>query len=234
MLGGSHAYGLNTASSDLDYRGVFVNTDIATVVGLDRFDHQEKRSDGDDKFSFELRHFLSLLRKTNTQVLEILFSDAWTVRLPEWELLVKHRFDLLDSVRMYSSLRGYIHGEKRLATGERTGQLGGKRREQLERYGFSPKNFVQLIRLCFAGKVFFRAGFFPVDLRLHKPDLAAELLDIKEHPEKYTKDGLMKLVEHHETRLNLAFEERKTDYKFNEEIANRILPEVYRPIINAL
>ena len=33
-LGGSTAYGLNTPESDLDYRGVFVNTDPSKILGL--------------------------------------------------------------------------------------------------------------------------------------------------------------------------------------------------------
>lgn len=34
--GGSHSYGLATKDSDIDYRGVFVNDDVSTLVGLNK------------------------------------------------------------------------------------------------------------------------------------------------------------------------------------------------------
>lgn len=61
-LGGSHSYGLNTESSDLDYRGVFANTEISKILGLDRFDHQDNRKGADESY-FEVRNFLNLLRR---------------------------------------------------------------------------------------------------------------------------------------------------------------------------
>lgn len=57
-LGGSTAYGLNTPESDLDYRGVFINTDSSKILGLERMDHIQKQ-ETDDIVYYEIRKFLS-------------------------------------------------------------------------------------------------------------------------------------------------------------------------------
>ena len=74
------------------------------------------------------------------------------------------RQSFIDTDNMFKCLRGYMQSELRLANGERTGQLGGKRKAQLDKYGFSPKNFVQLFRLAHAGVTLFQEGYFPVNV----------------------------------------------------------------------
>jgi predicted nucleotidyltransferase len=231
MLGGSHAYGLSTLASDKDVRGVFLNTELNKVIGLDRFEHQDLKAGGADEFYFELRHFLCLLRATNTNVLELLFNDKWLFVSNEWLKVQENRFLFLDSEKMYKSLKGYMHGEKRLANGERTGKLGGKRRAAIEKFGFSPKNFVQLLRLAWAGTTFFKHGYFPVDVHFENPDFAAELLDIKLRPEDYQREKLNLLVDRWEQTLDKAFNERTVDYTFNSDAANELCCRLYGPIV---
>ena len=47
MLGGSTAFGLNTPESDVDYRGVFVNTEPSKILGLEKLDHIQKQETDD-------------------------------------------------------------------------------------------------------------------------------------------------------------------------------------------
>ncbi|HSI84082.1 MAG: nucleotidyltransferase domain-containing protein, partial [Candidatus Methylacidiphilales bacterium] len=79
MLGGSHASGLATRDSDEDYRGVFLNADVATAGGLDRREHVTRTTPRDECYH-ELRHFLQPLRKGNTGALELLFSQELVYR----------------------------------------------------------------------------------------------------------------------------------------------------------
>ncbi|NBQ69782.1 MAG: hypothetical protein EBU46_13540, partial [Nitrosomonadaceae bacterium] len=97
MLGGSHSYGLQTATSDIDYRGVFLNTDVSTIIGLDRFEHQDLKSDTEDSFYWELRHFLNLLRRGNTQGLELLFNQYWLEKDPVFQTIIDNRDQLVDT-----------------------------------------------------------------------------------------------------------------------------------------
>jgi hypothetical protein len=230
MLGGSHSYGLNTPASDTDYRGVFIHTEVSKIVGLDRYEHQDIKAGGADEFYSELRHFLNSCRKCNTQALELLYNDNWLEVTDDWKLIQEFRSSLLDTEGMYKCLKGYIFGERRLFNGERVGEAGGKRREAIEKYGFSPKNWVQLIRLSWAGIEFFKTGIFPVNVKEHNPELAEVLLEVKTNPENYSKDYLLRFVDQWETLLNFAFDNRdkSKDFKFDSKVANNICLMLYK------
>ena len=233
-LGGSHAYGLSTPASDKDYRGVFQHLELDKVLGINRFEHLETKNNEEDKFLFELRHFLCLARKTNTTVMELLFTDSFVRKTPEWELIQMHRAELIDSERFYKSLKGYIFGERRLMIGERTGQLGGKRKNAIDQFGYSPKNAVQLLRLSWCGKVFFQTGIFPVFLSKWNNEFAQDLLDIKVNPQKYTGAQMNEESLRYEEILDKAFAQRTIHFEFNEEAANQLIFEISWPVLKEL
>lgn len=228
-LGGSHSYGLNTPASDEDIRGIFMHTDMSFIVGLNRFEHQENIAGGADEKFKELRHFLCLLRRANSEAIEALFikRENCLELTEEMSHIRANRKSLLDSERLFKCLMGYMQGELKLANGERTGKLGGKRKEQIDKYGFSPKNFVQLLRLAWAGVCFFQKGYFPVNVMDEDKALGATLLDIKVNAQNYNKDILNKLAAAYEANLKDAFDTRKFDYKFDESIANTLCMDLY-------
>lgn len=231
MLGGSHSYGLSTPASDIDYRGVFINTELKHTIGVEKYEHLDLRNGEKDEFYYELRHLFQLFKKGNTQGIEMLFNTKWETITPEFELIREHRQSLIDDRQMYRSLKGYIQGERRLANGERQGVMGGKRRKQIEEYGFSPKNFVQLLRLCYCGISWFGLREFPVDLT-DAGHIHAALLDIKVNPGKYTKDDLNKLVDAYEEQLDTTFDAlaEEDKKKFDDELANQLICHTYGPI----
>ena len=134
-LAGSNSYGLNTPASDIDYRGIFVNDDMAQIVGLGRHDHKVSQSPEEDVVYTELRNALNLLKNGNTQMIEMLFNEEWVLLTPEWKMVMNNRARLVDSSKLFSCLRGYMQSELRLANGERTGKLGGKRKDQIDQFG---------------------------------------------------------------------------------------------------
>lgn len=230
-IGGSTAYALNTPESDMDYRGVFINVEPAKILGLSKLDHFQKQ-ETDDIVYYEVRKFFELLRQGNTGALEILFTEDDPIETtPEFEEIRKNKAKFVDTEKMYRCLLGYMQGELRLANGERTGQLGGKRKDQLEKYGFSPKNFVQLFRLAICGLSLFQTGNFPVNLYRYDPKLRDDLLDIKVNPEKYTKEQLNALYVVAEAELNRSYLNRKIESKFDEELANEMLRKIYLPYL---
>lgn len=123
IIGGSHLYGLSTPDSDIDKRGVFLNTEYSKILGLERFDVIKKESE--DTLYFEFAHFLRSLKKTNTQMIELLFanSSSFTQITDEFIFVRENKYKLIDSELFFKSLVGYIQSEKRLANGERTGSL---------------------------------------------------------------------------------------------------------------
>lgn len=228
-LGGSHSYGLSTPLSDRDVRGIFIHEHPSLIIGLDKFEHHTIESEEDSKYR-EFRSAMSLLRRGNTEIVEALYNENWIVNSPSWKLVQSFKKELVSSETMYGVLRGYAQGELKLANGERTGKLGSKRKSQIDKFGFSPKNFVQLLRLSWAGRKFFMDGFFPVCLSID-PKFQAEMLRIKTQPELYTKEELNDKAAVADVELREAFANRRYDYKFNESLANELICYVYGPII---
>ena len=228
--GGSTSYGLATPESDLDVRFVFLNTDYSKIIGLDRYEHECRQSNGEDSFGWELRHYLNLLKNGNTMCLEMLYNDNWIELSEEFKLIQSERNNLIDSHKLYKCLKGYCHSERRLVLGERTGVLGGKRRTHLEKYGYSYKNLIQFLRLCLAGSVFFKEGYFPVNIR--EVDKYNVLFSIKTHPEICNKEEAIKMMEEYETKLNEAYNDIQFIYHYDCKIANELCYRLYMPILD--
>lgn len=232
--GGSHAYGLSTPKSDVDVRGVFVNTDVAYLVGMQRDEVLVTQNETKDEVFTEFRHAIKLLKSANTQMVELLYITEWVINTPEWATIQQARERLVEAKTLYSGLRGYMQGELRLANGERTGKLGGKRKESLDKYGFSPKNFVQLLRLAWAGQIYFMRGYFPVNVKNEDPIFAGLLLGIKTEPEKFTRDQLNTMAAMAEEQLVRSFENRVVNTTFDEQLANELCLKVYGPLVESL
>ena len=231
-LGGSRAYHLNTPESDTDLRGVFLNTELSQIVGLNKHEHQESAV-VDTKYK-ELRRFFNLLRQSNTEAVEILFCEEFLDEVDPLFLEVqKQREQFLDTEQMFKCLRGYKQGERRLMLGERTGTLGGKRKAALDQYGYSYKNLVQGVRLAYSGCFFFKNRIFPVNLEQHLPTLRDTLLDIKLNPGKMDKEQAAAWFDLAEKALvdNYEARDKSKDLKFNFDLANDYVLRFYYPLI---
>lgn len=233
-VGGSKAYGLSTPEYDTDIRGVFVNTDLSHLVGLKKDEVLIKQDESDDTVMTEFRHFLRLLRGGNTQMLELIFQEDYKIITPEWLSVTKYRSNLIDSDKLFSTLCGYMKSELRLANGERTGKLGGKRKALIDKYKFSPKNFVQFFRLAWCGSIYFQTGIFPVRIDSFDKDFSGFLMDIKTFPEKFNREQLNDTAGTYETMLIESYEGRKINTQFSEEIANKLCLNIYGGLIRKL
>ena len=200
IVAGSRLYGIDTPESDLDTRGVFLNTDPADILGLSR--REVLKSDSEDTLFIEFRHYLGHLRKTNTSALELLFAEGFELITDEFRTVRENRNRLVDSDRLFHSLIGYIHNERRLANGERTGELGGKRKAQVEKYGFSPKNFSHLLRLAYCGEHFYKTSVYPVSLTDF--EFRDIVFSVKTEPHRYTRDELNLISDEAVARLRIS------------------------------
>lgn len=111
---GSHSYGLNIATSDIDKKGIFVipNEDIL----LDKYFPQIQKSK--DETHYEILRFLQLLQTANPTVLELLFvEDRFVEQIsPEFEILRKERHKFLTK-KCKDSFGGYAAAQIKKSRG---------------------------------------------------------------------------------------------------------------------
>ena len=223
--GGSYSYGLNTPSSDIDERYLFVNDQISQIVGLDKNELIITQNADEDTIGYELLHFLRLLKKGNTMCLEMMFNKDWILIDKDFEYVQEFRSLLIDSHQLYKCLKGYCQSERAFVLGSRTGVLGGKRRAHLDTYGYSFKNATQFLRLCRAGDIFFQTGEFPVNIRPF--DTNGLIYSVKTEPEKYTKDKMITLMNEYEAALDTSYNNIKVVRTYSNDIANEICFKLY-------
>ncbi len=163
---GSHAYGLATPESDLDIRGVVMPDDLRYYFGMKTFE-QKVFPEPEDKVYWHVRKFCHLAAAGNTQMLEMLFSPEDCVlfdgneQFKYYILLHKETFI---TKQIYNVIHGYSYAEYRKAIGESSRDLGARRKEELQRLNYSPRNASHCIRLLYAGKEALLEGYFPVRL----------------------------------------------------------------------
>jgi hypothetical protein len=182
----------------------------------------------------ELRGLFNLLRKTNTQVLELLYAkeSSFTLQNSEFKRLVLYQRDrFIDSDKFYKSLKGYIYTERRLALGERAGQIGGKRFAQVETFGYSPKNMVQLFRLAHAGIEFFTSGEFPTNVKDYNEEVWRYLMDVKTNPTAFNPDKLVADTFKLEDKLDIVYSNTRIKRSFDLDYANQVCLALYSNIL---
>lgn len=249
--GGSTLYHLQTPESDLDERGVFMHVDPAYILGTKRFDEERVQpvNGAEDKVLKELSHFCSLVKRSNSEAMEVLFckSSEFQHLSPEFEKFRKLKYSFVSSTALFNCLRGYMIGERKLANGERKGKIGGKRYAKLQEVGYSPKNAVQLMRLAQVGITFFIENEYVVDTRdfsdcksvvlppeignLSNLSFHEFLMTVKTEPQRISKDDLSLFFDFYEKKLVDAFEHRRVTYNFDEGLMNELLLEIYFPIL---
>jgi predicted nucleotidyltransferase len=113
VVSGSHAYGTQTAKSDIDRRGVFIAPD-SFHAGMETI--EQVADEKNDEVYYELTRFFQLLEKNNPGALEILYSPKDCIRY-------KHpAFDLIDpqlflSKHCEKSFSGYAEMQIKKARG---------------------------------------------------------------------------------------------------------------------
>ena len=116
MKFGSHLYGLNSPTSDLDYKGVFLPTLEEMMLGKipkslnfnTKQDSTEKNSASDvDRELYSLQYFFELAKKGETVALDMLHAppSAWITASTEWQYLHANRH--LFYTKTLSSFVGY-------------------------------------------------------------------------------------------------------------------------------
>lgn len=111
---GSQAYGTSIPTSDIDYKGVYIQSEDE-ILG---FKYKEQYEVGKDECYYEIRRFIQLLQTANPTVLEMLFlpKDCIVSSSAEWDLLVKHR-NIFLTKKCLQSFGGYAVAQIKKARG---------------------------------------------------------------------------------------------------------------------
>lgn len=128
VIRGSHAYGTNIPTSDIDYSGVYIQ-DIDDILG-NRYVEQIN-DDKNDIVFYEIRRFLELLGKNNPTVLELLFTpeDCVIYKHPLFDEVIKNRDKFLTKI-CANSFGGYAKTQIQKAKGGEKKQNWEKDRVQ--------------------------------------------------------------------------------------------------------
>jgi predicted nucleotidyltransferase len=117
---GSHLYGTNIPTSDLDYRGV-VYEPLTAILGIQPFEQKEFPKP-EDKVYYGLRKFVSLALQCNPNIIELLFAgdESITYKTEDWDYLVAYRDLFLNKHAIVKNFCGYALGQfKRMETHHR-------------------------------------------------------------------------------------------------------------------
>ncbi|MEN6549919.1 MAG: nucleotidyltransferase domain-containing protein [Armatimonadia bacterium] len=159
---GSHAYGTNTPQSDSDYRGIFLPAP-SDLLGLHHCRHVEQKDP--DVVLKGLDEFVRLALLANPNILEQLFIDDENFLGEEgyFALFREHRKLFLSQLarRTYT---GYAWGQLQKMQAGHTRDLGAKRKELIERFGFDTKNCSHVFRLIMQGRHLLETGELRVRL----------------------------------------------------------------------
>ena len=157
---GSHAFGLATADSDDDIRGIYLPP-ATRHWSLYKLPEQLEFLDEGDEVYWELEKFLRLALKANPNVLETL----WTPRVLEANEVAQRLLAMRDaflSRHLYKTYSGYVLSQFRRMTNafERTGE-------------YRAKHAMHLIRLLYSGIAVLERREIQVDVGDHRDELLA-------------------------------------------------------------
>lgn len=238
---GSHLYGLATEKSDIDIRQIHVLDKYEDILGLSHDNStiitSKDIGSNTETVGYELRHFLSLLRRTNSTCLEVLFADRgeFSILDPKFETLVlNNRKRFIDTFSFYKTLLNYMMYEKARATDMRKAAGDSKYADTYVKYGFNPKCFINTLRLGYCGETFLITGHYPTNIEKANPTLADMLKKLKAEPEKYTKEELLEMAAVLEKNINASFAAIKPEDKliYDTDYANEVLLRFYFPVIS--
>lgn len=149
MVTGSHAYGMATATSDLDIRGIFIAPPRCIRTPFYTIKEQNITEEEDTKY-YELNNFVKLAIDCNPNIIELLWSDPSAIILdsPEYQMLREAAPSLLSSKIAFTT-SGYAFAQlKRIKGHEKW--INNPQPEQAP----MAKDYVSLVHNFTADKLF--------------------------------------------------------------------------------
>jgi len=116
VIRGSHAYGTNIETSDMDFSGVFIQHHD-NILGNSYI--EQINDDSNDIVIYEIRRFLELLSKNNPTILELLNTpdDCIVYKHPIFDEIIKNKDKFITKL-CSKSLGGYAYAQIKKAKGQ--------------------------------------------------------------------------------------------------------------------
>lgn len=180
---GSHSHGTYIPPEDphgiddVDFMAVVIPP-FADVVGLNKFEHCLLKDGPIDCIVYEWSKYLSLLEKSNPNVVGTLWLDKKDVYCssasPYRYLVLKNRSTFMTKA-LYPAFIGYAKGQMyKMTHYTHQGYMGDKRKQIVAKYGYDVKNAAHMIRLLRMGVEALETG----TMKVLRPD-AHEIISIK-------------------------------------------------------
>lgn len=166
---GSHAYGLNSPTSDVDEKAIIIEP-IDEVAGLgEPWGGKVYSQAGHEDFEvYGLRKFLRLALKGNPTVTELLFVKERSMK-NQIGLQLQEMYPLIVSRQAGRAYLGYMEAQRKRLTGERgNAGHGNPRQELIDKFGFDTKFAMHMLRLGFQGVELLTTG--KLSLPISEPD----------------------------------------------------------------
>lgn len=211
-IAGSRAYGLESESSDTDWRGVYL---APADMHWSLFGAPGQFEDsGGQSCYWELQKFLGMALKANPNILECLYSPLVDKVAPLGEQLLSIRERFLSQM-IFQTFNGYAMSQFK------------KIEQDLRNHGeVRWKHAMHLLRLLISGAGALREGRVPVRVEAHRD----RLLSIKRGGEPWAEVDAWRLVLHQdfEDALKVTRLPERPDY----DAANRFLLEARRSAVS--
>lgn len=222
VIAGSHAYGMNTETSDMDYRGICIPP-ASYLLGLNSFEQHETKEP--DEVIYSLSKFVRLALQNNPNILDILFSDekfiiyenSYGKRLRN----IKHSFL---SKRVFHTYGGYAHSRLKNLTQNGKNPIGTKK-DIIEKYGWDTKDAAHLIRLMKMGIEILNDG----EVNVYRLD-RDQLLDIRNG--KYSLGQIVDYYELLNEKLITAYEQSDLPEQPDFNLINNVLINLHKDSLN--
>jgi len=176
VMVGSKAWGTDTEYSDTDYLEVYLPP-VEKLLGFATAKNKMSETVDGESTSYPLREYLRLLLASNPNVFPVLgLLNRHVELLHPWFNWIQDP-TLFLSLRVRHTFKGYANQMKEEAFGARlpkTGDLGEKRKKQLERYGYVPKAAAHALRAVQMGIEILSTGKI-IAYREHDPVLMSIL-----------------------------------------------------------
>lgn len=117
-LHGSHAYGTNLPTSDVDVKGIAIPPSNYYFGMLNNFEQAELKGKEPDGVIYEIRKFFKLARDCNPNIIEVLHTDPedWIHVHPVGQVILDNK-DIFLSKKAYFTFFGYARAQlKRINT----------------------------------------------------------------------------------------------------------------------
>lgn len=109
VVGGSYSYGINTGNSDIDIRGIYLETKDVSLGFNDELQYNDADT---DTVLYSLKKFLNLVHECNPNIIEMLFAkeEHYLYVSPLGKILLENR-NLFLTKRAAYSFSGYANAQ---------------------------------------------------------------------------------------------------------------------------